>query len=82
MHCRAKFLRRIYPHPICEKKVEQRKHQRIYVKNPQKRKPQRKEKIPLNQKDYNEFSVLYYGFNFLGFDPLLRRKMSSFTAEG
>ena len=36
----------------------------------------------LNQRDKNEFSMLYYKFDSLGFDPLLRRKRSIFAAEG
>ena len=29
-----------------------------------------KREIPLNQRDYEKFSVLYYICNSLGFDPL------------
>jgi len=36
----------------------------------------------LNQRNYNEFSMFYYNFNSLGFDPLQRRKKLALIAEG
>ena len=49
--------------------------------------------ILLNQRDYKEFSTLYYRFNSLGFDPFYRfnslgfdplqkRERPAFVAEG
>jgi len=54
-----------------------------YVKNLKRKKLQSKEReIPLNQRDYKEFSAFYYKFNSLGFDPLPRKKKSAFITEG
>jgi len=63
-------------------KVEQRKHQGIYMGNSQRRKIIVKKEITLTQRDYKEFSALYYKFNFLGFDPLQKRKRVAFIAKG
>jgi len=56
------------------------------VKNPQKKKitmqREREREIPLNQRDYKEFSTLYYRFNFLGFDPVPKRKRLTFIVDG
>ena len=41
-----------------------------------------RERDSTKSKDYKEFSKLYYKFDSLGFDPLLRRKRSAFIAEG
>ena len=41
-----------------------------------------KREIPLMQSDYIGFLALYYIFNSLGFDPLQKRKRSTFIAEG
>jgi len=43
---------------------------------------QREREIPLSQRDYKEFSTLYYKFNSLRFDLVQRRKRSAFIAEG
>ena len=50
-----------------------------YVKNPKGENHGAKRE--LNQRDYNEFSMLYSKFNSLGFDLVQRRKRSA-IAEG
>ena len=40
-----------------------------------------KREIPLNQRDYKEFSTLYYKFNSLGLDPLSRWRKRSICTE-
>ena len=40
-----------------------------------------KREIPLNHRDYNEFSALCYKFNSLRFDSLPKRKILAFIAE-
>jgi len=79
--CKGKLLRRIYLHSNCKEKVEQRKHKKIYVKNPQGKNTVKRE-ILLNQRDYKEFLALYYRFNSLWFNLLQKRKRLTFIAEG
>jgi len=53
------------------------------MKNPREEKPWYKEReLPLNQRDYKEVSALCYRFNYLGFDPLPRRRRLAFITEG
>ena len=40
-----------------------------------------KREIPLNQRDYKEFSALCYRFNSLWFDPLPKKKRLAFITE-
>jgi len=52
------------------------------VENPKGENYGSKIENPLNQINYNEFSMLYYKFNSLGFDLLQKRKRSTFITEG
>ena len=50
-------------------------------KKPRCRERERERENLLNQRDYNEFSMFYYKFNYVGFDLLQRRKISALIAE-
>ena len=67
--CRGKFLRGIYLYSNCEYKCKSDANTRELHGKPEGKKHEVKRENSLNQRDYNEFSMLYYKFNFLGFNP-------------
>jgi len=83
--CKDKFLGGIYLHSICKRKSRAMQTlENLHEKSSEGKttvEREREREIPLNQRDYKEFSVLYYRFNFLSFNPLQKRKRSIFIAK-
>ena len=85
--CGGQFLRKIYPHLICngvfkrENKTTQIP-ENLHEKPVMGKNPGAKREIPLTQEDYSGCSEFYYRFDSLGSDPTYRRKRSVFIVEG